>query len=265
MTKTADARIVPVFRYQHAEAALTWLSRAYGFATHEVFKGESDTVAHAETRFGPSAIAISSAGAAAASNPWSAVRYGLYVCLGDVDGLAARAASEDAVVAQPLRDMDYGARETSLRDSEQHLWSFGSYPMGDPGGPPTLFAGLHYGDGRKAIDFLQRAFGFGRGLTVDGERGEIDHAELWLGRDAVMVSASPKGSGFWGEHTQCTYGYAPDVEAHHARAQAAGATILQPPHDTPYGARTYYSLDVEGFLWSFGTYRPEKPGTGTGR
>jgi uncharacterized glyoxalase superfamily protein PhnB len=52
------------------------------------------------------------------------------------------------------------------------------------------------------------------------------------------------------------YVYVEDVDAHHARAAAAGADIVRPLNDTSYGAREYSLRDPEGNLWSFGTYLP---------
>jgi uncharacterized glyoxalase superfamily protein PhnB len=43
-----------------------------------------------------------------------------------------------------------------------------------------------------------------------------------------------------------------DVDAHHARASAAGATILRLPEDQPYGFRVYTAEDLEGHRWMFG-------------
>jgi uncharacterized glyoxalase superfamily protein PhnB len=51
--------------------------------------------------------------------------------------------------------------------------------------------------------------------------------------------------------------YVPDTDAHYARARAAGAEIVRELADTPYGSREYSARDVEGNLWSFGTYYPQ--------
>jgi uncharacterized glyoxalase superfamily protein PhnB len=45
------------------------------------------------------------------------------------------------------------------------------------------------------------------------------------------------------------------VDAHHMVAETAGATIVMAPQDMDYGSREYDALDLEGHLWSFGTYR----------
>jgi uncharacterized glyoxalase superfamily protein PhnB len=48
-----------------------------------------------------------------------------------------------------------------------------------------------------------------------------------------------------------------EVDRHYARARAAGAEIVRVLQDEDYGGRDYCARDLEGNLWSFGTYRPE--------
>ena len=43
----------------------------------------------------------------------------------------------------------------------------------------------------------------------------------------------------------------PDVDAHHARAQAAGAPIVEPLRDFPWGLRGYVMVDPGGHRWEF--------------
>jgi len=43
-----------------------------------------------------------------------------------------------------------------------------------------------------------------------------------------------------------------DVEAHHARAAEAGATILRRPEEPGIGHRMYTVEDLEGHRWMFG-------------
>ena len=47
-----------------------------------------------------------------------------------------------------------------------------------------------------------------------------------------------------------------DPDAHHDVAVAAGARVVRELQDTPYGSREYSVRDLEGNLWSFGTYDP---------
>jgi uncharacterized glyoxalase superfamily protein PhnB len=45
-----------------------------------------------------------------------------------------------------------------------------------------------------------------------------------------------------------------DLDAHLARAIAAGATIVTPIHQ--HGYRAYTALDVEGYRWTFAQAPP---------
>jgi uncharacterized glyoxalase superfamily protein PhnB len=216
--------VFPVFRYNDARSAIDWLVDAFGFEKHAEYGGPNDTVAHAELRFGPSVIGISSATPPVPGNPWSQARQGVYIAVDDVDAHYERARQAGAEIAMPLRDMDYGSREYTARDPEGLLWAFGSYTMGRGDGSPTLFPAVFYQDPAAVMRFLCDAFGF-TGACVG-----LTHA--------VSV-------------------YVADPDGHHARARKHGATIRVPLETTPYGARHYAAEDPEGFVWTFGTYRPQ--------
>jgi uncharacterized glyoxalase superfamily protein PhnB len=245
--------IFPVLRYQDGHAAIEWLGRAFGFEKHVVFDGPDGSVAHAELRFGPGVVGLSS-GRSTPDNPWSQVRQGIYVCLDEVDALHDRAKAAGADIFSPLKDQDYGSREFGARDLEGRLWSFGTYKMA-AGAPNIIVAGLHYRDGRAALAWLERTFGLGKSLEVPGPDGTPVHAEMRLGDGVIMVDSGPRDAAVWGENDLAIYAYAADPDAHYARAKAAGARIITPPHDTPW-ARRYYAHDLEGFIWGFSTYKP---------
>jgi uncharacterized glyoxalase superfamily protein PhnB len=247
--------IFPVFRYNDARAAIDWLVQAFGFQAHAEHESPNGTIAHAEVEFGASAIAISSAIPPSSENPWSDVREGIYVCVGDVDAHYAQAERAGAEMVMPVRDMDYGSREYSARDTEGYLWGFGTYEMGRSEGSPTLFPEVHYKDPRAALPFLTDAFGFVKTLDVPAPDGGLTHAELFFGDGAVMVGTLPR-EGEWAGLARLVCAYVEDVDRHHMRARAGGATIMMAPADTPFGARQYVARDPEGFTWLFGTYRP---------
>jgi uncharacterized glyoxalase superfamily protein PhnB len=248
------SNVFPVLRYKDGHAAIDWLGRAFAFETHGVFDGPDGGVAHAELRLGSGVVALSS-GVSTPDNPWAHVRQGVYVRVDAVDALHDRAKAAGAEIASPLKDQDYGSREFGARDLAGHLWGFGTYDMSAAGAPNTLVAGLHYGDSRAALAWLERAFGFRTSLEVPGPDGAVMHAEMRLGDGAIMLESGPKDPAVWGENLLAIYGSLADPDAHHARAKAAGAHIIRPPHDTPWG-RGYYAHDLEGFIWGFSTYTP---------
>ena len=125
-------------------------------------------------------------------------------------------------------------------------------------GKPNIFPALRYRNGAAAVDWLGRAFGFEKHMVVPGVEGNVAHAEMKLGSGMIMVG-SGKHDGPddpWGTVQQGVYVQVDDVDAHYARARAAGAEIVRPLQDTDYGSREYSVRDPEGHLWSFGTYLP---------
>ena len=56
--------------------------------------------------------------------------------------------------------------------------------------------------------------------------------------------------------TQAPYIVVADVDEHYRRAREAGAEIVFELRDQDYGSREYSCRDLEGHLWSFGTYDP---------
>jgi PhnB protein len=116
---------------------------------------------------------------------------------------------------------------------------------------------LLYEDGAAAIDFLIEAFGFEEVMRME-EGGVVNHAELRLGDDSIMLGdpgADYEGPNKADHRTALVHVYVDDVDAHFGRAKAAGAEIVMEPTDQEYGDRRYDAKDPEGQLWSFATSR----------
>ena len=129
----------------------------------------------------------------------------------------------------------------------------------------TVIPAMRYRDAAAAIEWLCNAFGFEKHLVVPGENGGIAHAQLAFGNGMIMLgSARDDEFGQWvkppreigGVGTQSAYVIVDDVDAHYARAKAAGAEIIKEVEDQSYGGRLYSCRDPEGHLWSFGSYDP---------
>ena len=130
--------------------------------------------------------------------------------------------------------------------------------MDDPFRRPALGSAVYYKDPWAALDFLERAFGFERSMVITDADGNLAHCELRFGDGYLMVGsewtsyvASPANTG--GRNTQTIHVHLDsDIDAHCARARAAGAVIVTEPKDQFYGDRTYGARDPEGHVWSFG-------------
>src|ERR1700728_1557618 len=116
---------------------------------------------------------------------------------------------------------------------------------------------LKYDDAPRAIEFLCKAFGFERNAVYEGSEGRIDHAQLNLGPNFIMLGSAGDDSG-WPSKTPRALGGTTggiyvvlerdeDVDAHCARARAAGARIVREPESPGYGGRNYSAADTEGY------------------
>jgi uncharacterized glyoxalase superfamily protein PhnB len=106
-----------------------------------------------------------------------------------------------------------------------------------------------------------QAFGFVEIFSVPGSGLYVRHAQLRLGKGLIMLGSVRPDDGIQspavlGAATQMLAVCVDDPDAHFERARTAGAKILYPPTDTDFGSREYHAADLEGHLWTFGTYRP---------
>ncbi len=115
---------------------------------------------------------------------------------------------------------------------------------------------LVYADAPAALAFLATAFGFEQRFRMDMPDGSVGHAEIGLGDEVVMVASEWQAGGVVSPlrlsavHAQI-HVQVDDVDAHFARARAAGATIAVEPTDQEHGARSYRAIDPEGQRWIF--------------
>lgn len=122
---------------------------------------------------------------------------------------------------------------------------------------PTFSPSVVYRDNRKALEWLESAFGFEISLIVTDDKGAIAHAEMHFGNGKINIahewSETTKSPGAVGGHNTQQVGVRifKDLDGHCERARRAGARIVQEPADQFYGDRTYRCADPEGHVWSF--------------
>ncbi|HEY6988102.1 MAG TPA: VOC family protein [Bryobacteraceae bacterium] len=106
----------------------------------------------------------------------------------------------------------------------------------------------------EAMAWLARTFGFVEHYRYGESGGRISGAQMHLGdawmmlRSARAGNASPAKLGYG---TQSLTVFVEDVDAHFARAKAAGAKIVEDLHETEYGERQYGVEDLDGHHWLF--------------
>ena len=131
---------------------------------------------------------------------------------------------------------------------------------------PTVIPMISYEDGIAALEWLVKAFGFTERTRMVDQDGRLSHGELQAGEGVIMLaSPTPEYQGPKHHRETCEQArkwssvpwiidgvlvYVDDLDAHLARAKAAGATILSEIEaDSP--GRRYRAEDLEGHRWFF--------------
>jgi uncharacterized glyoxalase superfamily protein PhnB len=113
---------------------------------------------------------------------------------------------------------------------------------------------LLYEDAEAAVEFLTRAFGFREVDRTIGGAGGL-HVELEVpGGGRVYLGQPPEGfrNPAAVGRTSLVFVLLDGVEAHHERARAEGAKIVEEPTDvTAAGHRRYGCRDPQGHEWFF--------------
>lgn len=128
---------------------------------------------------------------------------------------------------------------------------------------------LGYEDAAAAIDWLCTAFGAAEKTDARSTdaAGRVMHAELDLEGSTIFLSTPANYVGSRTHRESCEierrmhdnpwvidglFVEVADVDAHHARAVEAGATIIRGLDEPGIGYRIYTAEDLEGHRWMFG-------------
>ena len=131
---------------------------------------------------------------------------------------------------------------------------------------PNVFPALRYRDANAAIEYLKSAFGFEENAVYRDDDGNVAHCQLQLGAGMVMLGQYSEEGWSGGSapdplaSTVSIYIVVGDPDAHYETAKAVGANIVRELSDMEYGSREYSARDLEGNLFSFGTYDPYATG-----
>jgi uncharacterized glyoxalase superfamily protein PhnB len=106
----------------------------------------------------------------------------------------------------------------------------------------TVIPVLAYPDVPEAAAWLCETFGFRERLRIGDHRIQL----MIDGGGAMVVAQGPAGGG--GDSVMVRV---EDVDVLFARAAAAGARIVHPPTDYPYGERQCTVVDPGGHVWTF--------------
>lgn len=221
---TDQAHITAVAFYREPQAALDWLSAAFGFETSILLIDSEGRLAHAEMDFHGVKLGVagewdgSVLGAARMRSPATLDGQGTQFCRIalppqlDIDQHCARARQAGAQITQDPQDEFYGDRTYRAQDIEGHIWHFTQprrrvspaeitaatglvYAIGGEGvgSPPQearspVTAYVSYRHPEAAYSWLEAAFGLEPKIYVTDDQGVAVHAEMTFRGQTIGVS-----------------------------------------------------------------------------
>jgi uncharacterized glyoxalase superfamily protein PhnB len=115
-----------------------------------------------------------------------------------------------------------------------------------------LYPRLVVSDGAAAIDFYKRTLGAKETARYTDPSGKIVHAALTIGPATVAIKdedgGDPAPTSLGGTPVIIAL-YVDDADAVAAAMTGAGATVVYPVSDQPYGGRGGRLADPYGHLW----------------
>ena len=101
--------------------------------------------------------------------------------------------------------------------------------------------------------FLERAFGFTRGVVLPDADGRLRYAEMRHGDSVLMLVPKSDGAAPTGG-VAALYTYVDDVDAALGRARAAGCGVGE-ADDKSWGDRVAEVTDPDGYRWLLATFK----------
>jgi uncharacterized glyoxalase superfamily protein PhnB len=122
------ATVTPYLLYEDCDAALDFLSRAFGFEEVLRYTGEGGYVNHAEMKIGEQGRIFMGDPGDQYKSPkrLGQETCGIYIQIdGGVDELCERARAAGATIKEEPTDQEYGERRFTAEDPEGQVWFFG--------------------------------------------------------------------------------------------------------------------------------------------
>ena len=121
-------RITPYLLYEDVDAAVDWLTSAFGFTERMRLKGDDGRANHAELAIADGVVMLGSPGADY-KNPkrLGGVTQLVHVYVDEIDRRCEAAKAAGARIVRPPEDQFYGDRRYDAEDPEGHMWSFAQH------------------------------------------------------------------------------------------------------------------------------------------
>ena len=116
--------ITPYLLYENADAAIDFLSRAFGFEETRRITTPGGEVGHAEMTYHSGEIHLGQPAQPSSPRSYGGTPVHLYVYVDDIDAHWMHAREAGAEIVEEPADQPYGERRYHARDPEGHSWYF---------------------------------------------------------------------------------------------------------------------------------------------
>jgi uncharacterized glyoxalase superfamily protein PhnB len=163
---------------------------------------------------------------------------------------------------RPLRKRRTGRPKATLRGRQRAVQAapvrrVARHDSGLAPGMQAVNAYLAVANVTASMEFLERAFGFSRGVILPDADGQVRYAEMRAGESAVMLIR--KGDAMTATNgAPALYAYVGDVDHALAQARQAGAGV-EDAEDKPWGDRVAVVTDPDGYRWMLATFKKLVP------
>ncbi len=241
--------VTPYIVVDGAGRLMDFLKATFGATERFRVARPDGKIMHAEALIGDSIIEMADGNEQYPSRPMP-----IHVYVRDVDAAYARALEAGATSYYAPVDQEYGDYDCAVRDALGNNWYIGARKGAEPipADVPALMPFIHSVGTQGLIDFMKTAFGAEELLKVQGPDGTIVHAKMRFGGDAVIELSE------WRGVSDPLHGlmhlYVANADEVFARALAAGASVVAPLAEQPYGERNGTVMDAFGNMWTVATH-----------
>ncbi len=237
--------VVPYLVVKNADGVIDFMRRTFGGQLHGRFARPDGTVQHAEVQIGDSMIELGEG-----NEQYPAAAMAIHVYVDDVEATYRRALDAGARSEYAPTDQFYGDRDAMVWDASGNQWHIAQHKAAPK--PPNyrdVTPFIHIRGTDKLIEWLKKAF---NGIEVGRyvHEGLIAHAVVRLGDSIVEMG---EHAGTFKPLPTHVHLFVDDADAVYQQALDAGATVLYPIADMPYGERSGGVTDPFGNQWFIAT------------
>src|SRR5690348_9813172 len=236
--------VSPYILVNGAAKFIEFLVEAFGATERGRVPVPGGKIMHAEVQLGDSVIEMSDGNEQFGPSPVT-----IHLTVPDAEEAYRRAVQAGATSLYEPSMQFYGEYEAGVRDPFGNEWYI--TPQAKKHQHPTVQPYLHLHNAEKMIPFVEAAFG-GRAEGVHKwPGGAIAHATVFIGDGQIEIDEAFRAN----RQTPChLHLYVPDTDAVYAQALRAGATMIEPPSNKPYGDRSAGVKDAWGNGWFIATH-----------